>query len=78
MTTCRDVSELVTDYLDHALPLRRRLSVRIHLLRCAACRNYLEQLRKTVRLLSRHPVAAPSPELEDRLVAACAESLPPP
>ena len=38
--TCRDMSELVTDYLERALPLHRRLRVRIHLLRRAACRNF--------------------------------------
>ena len=53
MLVCRDVTELVSDYVERALPLRGRLAVRLHLLRCDACRRYIDQMRKTVRLLGR-------------------------
>jgi predicted anti-sigma-YlaC factor YlaD len=76
MLVCRDVTELVSDYLERALPLRRRLAVRLHLLRCDACRRYIDQMRKTVRLLSRGQLAASSPELEDRLIAGAPEAPP--
>ena len=52
MPTCRDMSELVTDYLERALPLRTRVDVRWHLFRCPACQRYYAQMRQTVRLLS--------------------------
>jgi predicted anti-sigma-YlaC factor YlaD len=76
MLVCRDVTELVSDYLERALPLRRRLAVRLHLLRCEACRRYIDQMRKTVRLLARGRPAAPSPELVDQLVARTGEAPP--
>ena len=51
MPTCRDMSELVTDYLERAVSLRRRLDMWWHLVRCEACRRYYDQMRRTVRLL---------------------------
>lgn len=76
MLVCRDVTELVSDYLERALPLRRRLAVRLHLLRCEACRRYINQMRKTVRLLAHGRLVAPSRELEDRLIAGTGEAPP--
>jgi len=76
MLVCRDVTELVSDYLERTLPLRGRLAVRLHLLRCDACRRYIDQMRKTVRLLGRGRLAAPSRELEDRLIGGTGEAHP--
>ena len=76
MLVCRDVTELVSDYLERALPLRRRLAVRLHLLRCEACRHYIDQIRKTMRLLARGQLAAPTPEVEDRLIVGTGEAPP--
>ena len=57
MPTCRDMSELVTDYLERAVSLRARLDMWWHLCRCEACRRYYDQMRRTVRLL-RQPSAS--------------------
>lgn len=65
--TCRDVSEMVTDYLEEALPWRARLGMRFHLGLCSACRNYVDQMRRTARLLAAGPLPPPSPELERRI-----------
>jgi predicted anti-sigma-YlaC factor YlaD len=59
------MSELVTDYMEGALPSRMRLSARVHLFRCSACRRYFEQVRKTVGLLARGEARPPAPEIED-------------
>lgn len=60
MPTCREMSELVTDYLERMLPLRTRLKARWHLVLCPACQRYYAQMRATIRLLaSRH---LPPPE----------------
>jgi predicted anti-sigma-YlaC factor YlaD len=47
---CKDVVELLTDYLEGALPsdLRRRIDE--HLGACDGCTNALEQMRETIRL----------------------------
>jgi hypothetical protein len=75
---CQDVSELATDYMEHALPLRRRLAVRLHLLLCSMCRAYIDQLRKTGRLLGRGRLTPPSADREQQLLAAINPEPPPP
>ncbi len=52
MLSCKDVTEKASDYLDHKLPLRTRLGMRLHLFMCVRCRQYLHQLHTTVRTLS--------------------------
>lgn len=73
MPTCREMSELVTDYLERALPPRTWAGARWHLVLCGACRNYFAQMRGTVGLLARLPGQPPPPGAEERLLA----SLPP-
>jgi len=71
--TCRDMSELVTDYLERAVPVRTRLEMRWHLAVCGACRSYFAQMRQTVGLLARLPRQPPPAGTEERLLT----SLPP-
>ena len=47
---CKDVVELVSDYLDGALDEDRRADVEAHLADCDGCTAYLEQIRTTIRL----------------------------
>jgi predicted anti-sigma-YlaC factor YlaD len=65
---CRDVSELVTGYLEQTLPLRTRLGVRWHLAQCVACRRYVVQMRQTIRLLGAASFPPPGPETESRML----------
>lgn len=55
MTTCRDITELVTDYLEGRMPFGRRLKFQLHLGMCRHCRAYLRQMRKTVETLGKLP-----------------------
>jgi anti-sigma factor RsiW len=48
--TCHEVVELVTDYLENALPPEERDRVEAHLSGCDGCTRYVEQMRKTIRL----------------------------
>lgn len=70
MPTCRDMSELVTDYLERAVPLRKRLDMVWHLVRCEACRRYYDQMRRTVRLLGSGSPRPPAGGTEDSVLAA--------
>ncbi len=70
--TCKDMSELVTDYLDGALPRRVRWQARLHLFLCQACRRYFGQMRRTVRLLAGGPRRPPAAEVEQRVLALMA------
>ena len=51
--TCRELVELVTDYLEGALPLVDRRRFEHHLGTCSICPRYVEQLRATIRVLGR-------------------------
>lgn len=48
--TCHEVVELVTDYLEGALPEDARRRVEEHLSICDGCTRYLAQMRETIRL----------------------------
>jgi predicted anti-sigma-YlaC factor YlaD len=64
---CRDMAELATAWLEGALPLRTRLAARLHLWLCEACRNYVDQLRRTMRFLSAIPPREP-PDNENEIM----------
>jgi anti-sigma factor RsiW len=51
--TCRELVELVTDYFEGRLPEPTRVRFEDHLALCPGCVTYLEQMRATVRLVSR-------------------------
>lgn len=72
LLSCRDVSEMTTDYLDGALPWGQRLALRFHLSICSFCRRHLLQLRETIGLLHRMPVQPPPQTVEDQVVARLA------
>jgi len=67
---CRDVVELMTDYLEGALSPADVARFEDHIAGCDGCRAYLEQMRTTRRLTGRladEPMPQP---LRDELVAA--------
>jgi anti-sigma factor RsiW len=45
---CKQAVELMSDYVDGALPRRTRRRLERHLAGCDACNEYLEQLRATI------------------------------
>ncbi len=47
---CRELVELVTDYLEGTLPASDRARFEAHLGLCDGCTNYLEQMRRTIAL----------------------------
>ena len=48
--TCKELVELVTEYLEETLPAEVRARMEKHLSGCDGCTNYLEQMRQTIRL----------------------------
>ena len=63
---CRELVELVTDYLEDRLSPIDRARFEAHLTECEACRTYLEQFRQTIRVLGRLPEESLSPKLARR------------
>ena len=58
--SCRELVELVTDYLEDRLPPGERKRFDAHLATCEGCQIYLDQMRETIRLLGRVPDEAVS------------------
>jgi hypothetical protein len=54
---CQDVVRLASELMDHPLPLRRWLALRLHVLVCALCERYRRQLA-VLRLVVRHQAEA--------------------
>ena len=53
--SCRDIAELITDYLEGSFTLGQRLRFQMHIGLCMACRNYLRQMKYTVATLGQLP-----------------------
>lgn len=67
--SCRELVELVTDYLEDALTPADRARFEAHLADCVGCTNYLWQIRQTITLLGRLPDDSLSPDAEQILLA---------
>lgn len=50
MLTCRELVELVTDYIEGALPPDQQARFEQHLAMCNGCRTYIDQMRTTIML----------------------------
>jgi anti-sigma factor RsiW len=67
---CRELVELVTDYLEDRLSPTDRQRFDAHLATCDACRTFMDQFRETLRTLGRLPEESLSPEAKATLLAA--------
>jgi anti-sigma factor RsiW len=66
--TCKELVELVTDYLEGALSPEDQQRFEAHLARCGGCTTYLEQMRRTIRTLGALTEDALSPETRQELL----------
>ena len=66
---CRHAVELVTDYLEGALPDIDRARFEAHLARCPHCTTYLEQMRATIAAVGHIEPEELAPEVRDELVS---------
>lgn len=65
---CQQAVELVTDYLEGALPRAERARFEKHLGACPHCREYLAQMRVTIASMGRVEPDSLAPEVRDELV----------
>ena len=68
--TCRELVEIVTDYLEGALSPEERIQFEKHLVMCDGCAIYLDQMRETIRLTGMLREEHVSEEARERLVEA--------
>jgi anti-sigma factor RsiW len=67
---CRELVELVTDYLEGRLPAADRERFDAHIAGCDACTAYLEQMRQTLTALGHIPEESISVEARQELLVA--------
>jgi len=75
--TCRDMSELVTRYLERELPPLAWVGARWHLVLCPACRRYYDQMRRTILLLAGGSLPPPGPAAESEMLTRLRDANPP-
>lgn len=68
--SCRELVELVTDYLEGALPAELCDRFDEHIAHCTGCHTYLEQMRATIRATGMLAPESLSPEAESTLLDA--------
>ena len=67
--TCKELVELVTDYLDGALSPEDRDRFEQHIVLCDGCGAYLEQMRTTIALAGSLTEESIPVEAQERLLA---------
>ena len=66
--TCQELVELVTDYLENALPETQRERFDEHLAVCPGCADYVEQMRLTIRAVGHLEEDSLAPSVRDTLL----------
>lgn len=52
MYQCKDIAEEVNNYIEGDLPLVKRIGLFFHILICSCCRNYMQQIRTTISVVT--------------------------
>lgn len=77
MMTCRELVELVTEYLDEELDAATEDRFRDHLAMCDGCERYLDQVKETIGILGDLPKETLPGEVRGALLAAFREGAAP-
>ena len=67
---CRELVELVTDYLEDRLYADDRTRFELHLASCDPCRTYLQQMRQVLATAGNLTEASMAPAARDALLDA--------
>jgi anti-sigma factor RsiW len=75
MITCRELAELLIDYVSGELSPEQRQRLDHHLLMCPPCVTYLETYKVTITLTRRLPDVPLPPMLAEKLRKLLAEEI---
>jgi predicted anti-sigma-YlaC factor YlaD len=68
--TCKELVEVVTDYLEGRMEPEQRVLFEEHVAFCSWCQTYLDQMRETIRLTGTLTEEDLSPETKETLLDA--------
>ena len=75
---CRQIAELLTDYVEERLPQATKELIDWHIDGCAPCVAFVNTFRSTLKAVRRLPDPPPLPkELKQRLLAVLRDTRPP-
>jgi predicted anti-sigma-YlaC factor YlaD len=66
--TCRELVDVITDYLEGKVAEADRVRFEAHLLECPYCQNYLDQMRETILKLGALSEESLSPQARESLL----------
>jgi anti-sigma factor RsiW len=66
---CREMVELITDYLEGALPRAQRRRFEAHLAGCEHCTEYLHQMRATIEATGQLRIEDLTPEMREEFAS---------
>jgi anti-sigma factor RsiW len=67
---CKELVEIITDYLEGTLPEHDRARFDAHLMTCPPCREYVAEMHTTLRLTGRLTTDSISAGARDELLRA--------
>ncbi len=67
--SCKELVELVTEYLENSLPFGEKAQFEAHLAVCPGCRIYLEQMHQTVHAAGHLTEESLDPAAREALLA---------
>ncbi len=67
---CRQLVELVTDYVEGVLDAATRAELEAHLQLCGACAEYVRQMRTTMQMVGSVPLESLSDDTKSALLTA--------
>jgi anti-sigma factor RsiW len=68
--SCRELVEVVTDYLERSLPWQDQLRFEAHLEECPDCPKYLDQMRLTIATIGHLREESLDTEAREQLLRA--------
>jgi predicted anti-sigma-YlaC factor YlaD len=68
--TCQELTEVLTDYLEGALPFEDQVRLEAHLAVCEGCVDYVTQMRQTIETARELHPAHIEATVPDELLAA--------
>ena len=55
MLSCKETSKLISEGLDHSLPLHKRFFMHLHLRMCLTCGYYRKQITALKKIFTHYP-----------------------
>lgn len=59
MLSCKEITQLSSDYIDNELPFLKRWQFRMHLFMCKRCREFVDQIETTISAIKKLQPAPP-------------------